>query len=236
MSDAYTAKVRAFNEAYGCDAPKAPGMPGSLGDRARVSRMNLITEEHAELVHGQASRDLIECLDALCDLEYVVCGVFVFSGADRTGQPIPTYPQTAVGPPQVPHADLFLVLSGDFLIQTGALSTAMAAGDWQAIAGQGLIVRARLGQLWAAFRVPEEVRWALFSEVHRSNMTKFGPDGKPVINEAGRVVKGPNYEPPDLLGVLRTFYGPEYAPPAPEVSRANHLSGALAAPGSGKVQ
>lgn len=35
-------------------------------------------------------------------------------------------------------------------------------------------------------------------EIHRSNMTKLGEDGKPIISEAGRVVKGPNYQPPEL--------------------------------------
>lgn len=40
------------------------------------------------------------------------------------------------------------------------------------------------------------------SEVHRSNMSKMGPDGRPVTSSAGRIVKGPNYSPPDLLRVL----------------------------------
>lgn len=35
-------------------------------------------------------------------------------------------------------------------------------------------------------------------EIHRSNMTKLGEDGKPILSDAGRVVKGPNYEPPAL--------------------------------------
>ncbi len=37
-----------------------------------------------------------------------------------------------------------------------------------------------------------------FDEVHRSNMTKLDADGNPVINAAGRVVKGPLFEQPDL--------------------------------------
>ncbi len=39
---------------------------------------------------------------------------------------------------------------------------------------------------------------AAFNEVHESNMTKLGPDGKPIYNEFGKVTKGPNYRPPDL--------------------------------------
>ena len=37
-----------------------------------------------------------------------------------------------------------------------------------------------------------------FEEVQNSNMSKLGKDGKPIRNEAGKVMKGPNYFKPDL--------------------------------------
>ena len=37
-----------------------------------------------------------------------------------------------------------------------------------------------------------------FDEVQRSNMSKLGADGKPIYNEHGKVMKGPNYFAPDL--------------------------------------
>ena len=37
-----------------------------------------------------------------------------------------------------------------------------------------------------------------FDEVQSSNMSKLGVDGKPIYNEAGKVMKGPNYFKPDL--------------------------------------
>ena len=37
-----------------------------------------------------------------------------------------------------------------------------------------------------------------FREVHVSNMSKLGEDGKPIYREDGKVVKGPNYKPPNL--------------------------------------
>jgi predicted HAD superfamily Cof-like phosphohydrolase len=40
------------------------------------------------------------------------------------------------------------------------------------------------------------------AEVHRSNMTKLGPDGKPIYREDGKVLKGEGYEPPNLKKVL----------------------------------
>ena len=37
-----------------------------------------------------------------------------------------------------------------------------------------------------------------FNEVQNSNMSKLGLDGKPIYNEKGKVLKGPNYFKPDL--------------------------------------
>ena len=37
-----------------------------------------------------------------------------------------------------------------------------------------------------------------FKEVQRANMSKLGKDGKPIYNEKGKVMKGPNYLPPNL--------------------------------------
>lgn len=41
----------------------------------------------------------------------------------------------------------------------------------------------------------------VFAEVQRSNMTKLGRDGKPVIRFDGKIMKGPDFEPPDLRWV-----------------------------------
>ena len=37
-----------------------------------------------------------------------------------------------------------------------------------------------------------------FLEVQNSNMSKLGKDGKPIYNDQGKVMKGPNYFKPDL--------------------------------------
>ena len=42
-----------------------------------------------------------------------------------------------------------------------------------------------------------------FDEVQRSNMSKLGQDGKPIYNENGKVMKGPNYFEPDLGKFLK---------------------------------
>ena len=41
-----------------------------------------------------------------------------------------------------------------------------------------------------------------FQEVHSSNMSKLGPNGKPIHREDGKVMKGPGYFEPDLESIL----------------------------------
>ncbi|MDF3025399.1 MAG: hypothetical protein K0R10_2760, partial [Alphaproteobacteria bacterium] len=42
----------------------------------------------------------------------------------------------------------------------------------------------------------------VFDRVHDSNMSKLGDDGKPIRREDGKVLKGPNYHPPELDDLL----------------------------------
>ena len=42
-----------------------------------------------------------------------------------------------------------------------------------------------------------------FDEVQKSNMSKLGQDGKPIYNEAGKVMKGPSYFKPDLSKFIK---------------------------------
>ena len=41
-----------------------------------------------------------------------------------------------------------------------------------------------------------------FDEVQNSNMSKLGKNGKPIYNESGKVMKGPDYFKPDLSQFL----------------------------------
>ncbi|QKV94029.1 hypothetical protein HUT19_21585 [Streptomyces sp. NA02950] len=43
---------------------------------------------------------------------------------------------------------------------------------------------------------------AVIAEIHRANMTKLGPDGRPTLRADGKVLKGDNYQAPDVPAVL----------------------------------
>ncbi len=49
-----------------------------------------------------------------------------------------------------------------------------------------------------------DVKEAAFAEVHASNMSKLGEDGKPIRRESdGKVMKGPNYFKPDMAKFVK---------------------------------
>ena len=52
-----------------------------------------------------------------------------------------------------------------------------------------------LSGLGVSFGLPIE---QAFDLTHESNMSKLGPDGKPIYREDGKIMKGPNYHKPDL--------------------------------------
>lgn len=43
---------------------------------------------------------------------------------------------------------------------------------------------------------------AIFAEIHSSNMSKLGPDNKPIRREDGKILKGSNYFRPDIAKYL----------------------------------
>ena len=55
--------------------------------------------------------------------------------------------------------------------------------------------------VYVCYQYAENMGWFLDEAIHRvhqSNLSKLGEDGKPIYREAGKVLKGPNYAPPNL--------------------------------------
>ena len=59
--------------------------------------------------------------------------------------------------------------------------------------------------VYVCYQYAENMGWFLdeaLNRVHESNMSKLGEDGKPIYREDGKVLKGPNYKPPDLSDLI----------------------------------
>jgi len=59
--------------------------------------------------------------------------------------------------------------------------------------------------IYVCAQYAENMDWDIeqaLRRVHQSNMSKLGEDGKPIKREDGKVLKGPNYQPPDLSDLV----------------------------------
>ena len=59
--------------------------------------------------------------------------------------------------------------------------------------------------VYVCYQYAENMGWFLdeaLNRVHESNMSKLGEDGKPIYREDGKVLKGPNYQPPILSDLI----------------------------------
>ncbi|MGH1398367.1 MAG: hypothetical protein ACRBCT_04045 [Alphaproteobacteria bacterium] len=123
MSKTTLDSVRIFHETYGLPVKDAPDISDA---KTNALRINLLEEEVEELKEALAAGDMVEVLDALTDIQYVLDGAYLSFG-----------------------------LHG--------------------------------------------VKQAAFDEVQRSNMSKLGADGKPIVRpEDGKILKGPDYFKPDI--------------------------------------
>jgi predicted HAD superfamily Cof-like phosphohydrolase len=122
-------QVREFHETYGLPVESAPNISDQKTNDLRI---NLIAEELEELQEALKNNDIVETLDALIYLQYVLDGAFLSFGL-------------------------------------------------------------------------HDVKEIAFAEVHRSNMSKLGEDGKPIRRESdGKVMKGPNYFVPDMSQFIKS--------------------------------
>jgi predicted HAD superfamily Cof-like phosphohydrolase len=59
--------------------------------------------------------------------------------------------------------------------------------------------------VYVCYQYAENLGWDLdeaLNRVHLSNMSKLGEDGQPIRREDGKVLKGPNYQPPTLTDLV----------------------------------
>lgn len=121
--------VQEFHDTYGLPVLHTPDISN---EKTNTLRINLLAEELGELKDALDQGDMVETLDALIDLQYVLDGAFLSFGL-------------------------------------------------------------------------QSVKQAAFDEVHRSNMSKLGEDGKPIVRESdGKILKGPNYFKPDISQFIET--------------------------------
>jgi len=59
--------------------------------------------------------------------------------------------------------------------------------------------------VYVCYQYAGNMNWPLdeaLDRVHKSNMSKLDEDGHPIYREDGKVLKGPNYKPPNLTDLV----------------------------------
>jgi predicted HAD superfamily Cof-like phosphohydrolase len=190
-------QVAEFHRAFNLPHPPEPTQPS---DDLRALRHRILMEEWGEFCDAET---VVDVADALADMAYLVCGTAISYGIDPPQHDL-WLPDPLPVPPGPPRYDL------DQWERESVLNSLENALDaYNRAEGSRLLTRVRaslrivLGQIWLGatiYRIPLQ---AVFDEVHASNMTKLGPDGKPIYREDGKVMKGPSFRQPDLAAVLR---------------------------------
>lgn len=215
--------VAAFHDAFG--HPNSFGEPRALPRERAPLRASLIREEGVvELAEAVAANDPVAVIDALIDTTYVALGALVEMGHEAGTDLV-------VGGGQKRPFDLAkLMAMASAASVTNDMYLAMLDSAFRrrdveksveilrAITAGSLVNLVYAGIDPAPF----------FAEVQRSNMSKLGADGKPVISRGmredrypkGKVLKGPHYSPPNLASIYQRLYVlPESQPISPEFER-----------------
>jgi predicted HAD superfamily Cof-like phosphohydrolase len=188
MNTTCTEMVREFHKLNGNAIAAEPTM------KLAALRTRCIAEELVETYIALQENNVIEAADGLTDLLYVIAGTAVSYNTKFSDCFVVTRvpPVDSFEPAVVVRfgARMFPLLQS----AAAALSTSTANNLRSALQATAAAISAA-AVLWG-FPLQE-----LFSEVHRSNMTKtFAPnDGK---KYGAANPKGPRYSPPDIAGIL----------------------------------
>lgn len=164
--------------------------------KSRTLRVKLIDEEIKELKDAYALlEDPVEVFDALADITYVAVGASLVHGV--------------VIKPEIPEMNPLFRVEEDMIDLRSAESICKKfsnlAVDFTFARTDEQVKTALENIVSECYKVSGNYGVDLqkvVDEVHRSNMTKLGKDGKPIYDASGKVVKGPGYEEPRIREVL----------------------------------
>ena len=186
-------RVAAFHRTFGHLVADRPVLPGKLVRKLRIA---LLAEELQEFTVAHAAHDRVEMADALADICYIIAGTVVAYGIGPQGQDLFESPYDQSLPREEVHDDGMARMLHDCFLEyeMAEKSDNLPRIDLALMT----FITSVFGVAWR-LNIPLN---AVFAEVHRSNMSKLMPDGSVLRREDGKILKGPDWSPPDIAGVL----------------------------------
>ncbi|SLG39987.1 Uncharacterized protein conserved in bacteria [Mycobacteroides abscessus subsp. abscessus] len=175
--------IAEFTTTFGHPLHDTPTRPGPKLQKLRI---RLLREEFNEFTAAVMAEDYTEVADGLGDMAVIAHGTLHAYG-------LPYAPRSVAGPSNL-HTAYLRYLDAE---KAAAANPSVAALKPIAYELNQLLVDIR--HTAAQLRIPFG---RVFEEIHASNMSKLGPDGRPIYRADGKIAKGPNYRPPNLVDIL----------------------------------
>lgn len=166
-------QVTEFHRAFGC----AINQPWTV--ELGALRARLIAEECRELGEALLTGDPLKVARELADLAYVALGTAVTFGIEH---------RSCCRGTQVNTVDVLWT-------ECSRLAGPLISGNLEPLKRR---IPRVMDRLYGAATVEGIDLDVAITAVHVANMSKLGPDGKPIMRNDGKVLKGPNFRAPDL--------------------------------------
>lgn len=199
-----------FNKVYGLTVEGKDLPIEEIPLKLRKLRQSLIVEEQGEVQKAFALKDVPNLIKELCDLIYVLVGIPIVYGFNKKEfllNKFNIFFDSSYHNFNCKNdiLDLYSLNNSDFFKSANTLNYIVNSINTYLL-GEALNNKDRIlysiieclnniGFISFAYNIPI---YAPFNEVQASNMSKLGEDGKPIYNEIGKVMKGPNYFEADI--------------------------------------
>lgn len=186
--------VQEFHEAFGHLVFHDPAIPP---EEIIFLRRSLIREEIEETVHSMEKGSTVGIVDGVCDILYVVAGTSLCFG-------VPLNEPDDIdsnGLSEFPTLSMIHTLISVGLIVDKAIVDFHREGYKDHLSLKVALDLLTFVSIQITSSLGLEIK-ELFDEVHRSNMDKLGPDGKPIYREDKKVLKPEGWEPPNLIPII----------------------------------
>ena len=187
-----------FNSSMGQPVDTGYSMPNDLS----LLRLKLIEEETKEFINAILHETDANRLKEGCDLLYVLAGTVATVGMEACNN-IPVNFKTAKIP-STPIEDLspyckLIETANNLAAQVVKCHPDKSTRKWYVEIHIPYCMSLIFDLLTNYFFYGDTgLTLTAFKTVHDSNMSKLDDDGKPIRREDGKILKGPNYYPPDM--------------------------------------
>lgn len=186
--------VQEFHKAFDVEVPE---QPVERGEAHEAFRHKLLNEEFNETVDAILEEDLLEVFDGVIDQIYICLGTI-----SDFGEGAYLSENLGIFESEMFNYEVQLPMFPSMLYVEAMRKRVEQSKKYDKRVIFGIIERnlkyLRRCGLYNVFMDG-------FAEVHRSNMSKLGEDGKPIYNEEGKIMKGPNYTKPQLANIIYVY-------------------------------